>query len=97
MVELSEKNFISASFPGSILIKIIIKAVNIAYYAEKYRATRFIDLGKRYGIEGFIVNKVEDIDIKNSLDKTPDYDRLDKLINEHRKASETFLENALKR
>ena len=69
----------------------------IAYYAEKYRATRFIDLGKRYGIEGFIVNKVEDIDIKNSLDKTPDYDRLDKLINEHRKASETFLENALKR
>ncbi len=68
----------------------------IAYYAETLRSTRFIDLGKRYDIEDFIVSTIEDVDMKNSLYKTPDYNRVDNLIHEQKKVSMAFLENALK-
>lgn len=68
----------------------------IAYYTETLRSTRFIDLGKRYEIEDFIVSTIEDVDMKNSLYKTPDYNRVDNLIHEQKEVSMAFLENALK-
>ena len=52
----------------------------LAYYTEKLRATRFIDLGKRYDIEKYIVTNVEEIDKKRSLDVKIDFEIIDKLL-----------------
>jgi hypothetical protein len=67
----------------------------LAYYAEEMRATRFIDLGKRYEIERYIVNSVDEIDTKGSLLQTPDFAAIDQIIEEHRAFSIRFLEEAL--
>ncbi len=67
----------------------------LAYYAEQMRATRFIDLGKRYQIERYIVNSVDEIDTKGSLLQTPDFVAIDQNIEEHRAFSILFLEDTL--
>lgn len=82
------------SFHGT-LFSLKFKRPFLAYYAEKLRATRFIDLGKRYGISDFIINDIDEIDIKNSLSKLPNYDEVEKLISMHIKSSEVFLKKAL--
>jgi hypothetical protein len=68
----------------------------LAYYSEKMRATRFIDLGKRYQIEKYIVKSVDEIDKKNGLQVFPDYSIIDNLIKEHKLYSLEFLEKALR-
>ena len=68
----------------------------LAYYTEKMRATRFLDLGKRYDIDKFIVRNVDEVEEKNSIENPPDFDRIDGLLNNHRRCSFDFLHNALK-
>ncbi len=68
----------------------------LAYYTEKLRATRFIDLGKRYDIEKYIVTNVEEIDKKRSLDVKIDFEIIDKLLEKQKQYSLEFLKRALK-
>lgn len=68
----------------------------LAYYTEKLRATRFIDIGKRYGIADYIVQNTFDIDDKKSLDKAPDFDSIDSIIMAQKESSMRFLEKSLK-
>lgn len=67
----------------------------LAYYTEKLRATRFIDLGKRYGIDKYIVEKTSDIDTKESLELLPDFNSIDDIIKDQRNSSLEFLKKAL--
>lgn len=67
----------------------------LAYYTERLRATRFIDLGERYCIDRYIVQSVDEIERKGSLNIKPDFDLTDKLLEKHRKISMAFLEKAL--
>lgn len=67
----------------------------LAYYTERLRATRFIDLGKRYGIDNYIVQNVMEIDDKKSLHEIPDYPLIDKIIDLQKKSSIEFLKKSL--
>lgn len=67
----------------------------LAYYTEKLRATRFIDLGKRYNIDKYIVQNIAEIDEKQALDVVPDFNSIDKTIESQKKTSLDFLRNAL--
>lgn len=67
----------------------------LAYYAEKARASRFIDLAERYEVGDWIINKVDDLKSKDSLNKKINYEKVDKLLDEHREYSMNFLKKAL--
>lgn len=67
----------------------------LAYYSETMRATRFIDLGKRYNVQKYIIENVQDIDKKKSLVTAPDFNTIDKLLKEHKKISMEYLEKSL--
>lgn len=68
----------------------------LSYYTEKLRATRFIDLENSYKIGKYVVESVEDIDKKKSLEQIPDFNNIDKILEEHKKVSIKFLHEALK-
>ncbi len=68
----------------------------LAYYAEKERESRFIDLSLRYNLNTFIVNSVTDASQKKSLEKTLDYKRIDLQVSEEVQKSRLFLINVLK-
>lgn len=68
----------------------------LAYYAEKMRSTRFIDLADRYDIDKYIVKNVDEIDRKKSLESAPDFDNIAKTLEEHKRSSINFLQEALK-
>lgn len=67
----------------------------LAYYSEKNRAPRFMDLAQRYNVDKYIVNTLEEAIEKKSICKEIDYTEIDKLIDEHRKYSMEFLKKAL--
>lgn len=67
----------------------------LAYYTEKLRATRFIDLGKRYNIDRYIVQNTTEIDDKQPLEELPDFEVIDKIINLQKESSLGFLKKAL--
>lgn len=67
----------------------------LAYYTEKMRATRFIDLGKRLNIEKYIVQNVEEIDNQESIGIQPDFKNIDKLLMEQKELSIRFLQKSL--
>lgn len=67
----------------------------LAYYTEKMRATRFIDLGKRYNIDNYIVQNVEEIHKKKSIELKPDFEMIDRMLEEHKQYSLDYLEKAL--
>lgn len=67
----------------------------LAYYSEKARASRFIDLAERYEVGDWIINTVDDLKSKNSLEKEIYYVKVDKLLDEHREYSMNFLKKAL--
>ena len=67
----------------------------LAYYTEKLRATRFIDLGKRYGIDKYIVQNIAEIDGNKLLDTLPDFNSIDKIIDLQKKTSVEFLKKSL--
>jgi len=68
----------------------------LAYYTEELRATRFLDIGKRYNIEKYIVKSVEEIDLKESLKKEPDFSLTDAVFKKQKEYSLEFLKKALK-
>ncbi len=67
----------------------------LAYYVHPMRATRFVDLGTRYGIDRFIVDNVDEIETKGSLGKSPDFSVMDDILEDHRRTSIQFLHAAL--
>lgn len=67
----------------------------LAYYTEKNRAPRFMDLSKRYKVEKNIVNTLEEAIEKKSISEKINYKEIDLLIEEHRKYSMDFLKKAL--
>ena len=67
----------------------------LAYYTEKLRATRFIDLGKRYSIDKYIVQNIREIDDNKLLDRLPDFNSIDKIIDLQKISSLEFLKKAL--
>lgn len=67
----------------------------LAYYSEKARASRFVDLAERYQVDRYIVDSVETIDNKKSLEGNIDYGEIDVLLEKHRKYSMDFLKEAL--
>lgn len=67
----------------------------LAYYTEELRATRFIDLGKRYGIDRYIVQNVDEITKKESLHAEPDFEKTDNILDKQRQQSLMFLIKAL--
>lgn len=68
----------------------------LAYHTEKMRATRFIDLGKRYEVDRYIVQNVAEIDKKDSLGIKPDFKTIDNILEKQKHYSFEFLETALK-
>lgn len=68
----------------------------LAYYTEKMRATRFVDLGQRYDIERYIVQSVDEIEKKDSLRVKPDFKIIDIKLEAHKQYSLEFLEKALR-
>jgi hypothetical protein len=62
----------------------------LGYYKERLRATRFVDLSKRYKVEKYIISNIDDIEIKGSLEKI-NYSRIDNLISTHRQSSIEYL------
>lgn len=82
------------SFHG-VLFSLKYRKPFLAYYTEKMRATRFVDLGKRYGIDKYIVSSIEEIGEKGSVDTPPDYTGIDIHLEEQRKYSLKRLEEAL--
>lgn len=69
----------------------------LAYYTEKLRETRFFDLGKRYGIEKYLIRNVDEIEIKNSINIPADFDEIDKLLEIHKDFSLNCLSNILRK
>lgn len=67
----------------------------IAYYAESERASRFIDMAKRYHISHGIVTSVKEALNKDSFNYTPDYNAIDPIIKEQVQLSVDFLRKAL--
>jgi hypothetical protein len=83
------------SFHGT-LFSIKFRRPFLAYYTEKLRSTRFEDLGKRYGIDEFIVSDINEIDKKNSLDKLPDFNKIEEILLAQQNDSIGFLHEILK-
>lgn len=67
----------------------------LAYYAEKGRASRFIDLAERYEVGNWVVNSTKEISEKDSLKKEINYEKVDELLSIHREYSLNFLKKAL--
>jgi len=67
----------------------------LAYYAEKLRASRFLDLGRRYKIENYIVSSPDEIELINSINKMPDFHLINAQIEKHKEESMNFLKSSL--
>lgn len=67
----------------------------LAYYTDKVRGERLIDLGNKYNIEKYIVQNVEEITSKNSLNFKIDFGAVDKMLKQEKKESYKFLAKAL--
>lgn len=66
----------------------------LGYYTEMSRSPRLVDLAKRYQVDKYIVNTLEEAIEKKSLEKI-DYKNVDILIEKHRKYSRDFLKRVL--
>lgn len=82
------------SFHG-VLFSIKYQKPFLGYYTEKMRSTRFVDLGKRYNIENYIVEDVTEIEEKESIKIKPDFCAINDLVERHKHHSLEFLEKVL--
>lgn len=82
------------SFHG-VLFSIKFKKQFVAYYAEKLRASRFIDLARRYNLESHIVKSVEDFENKNTIHSTIDYTALAVLFDRDIDLSKKYIERSI--
>lgn len=67
----------------------------LAYYTEASRATRLIDLRDKLHLENYIVSSLEECLEMKSIEHAPDYPMIYKELDELRKHSVSFLENAI--
>lgn len=67
----------------------------LSYYTEELRASRFIDLSKRYKIDTFIVQNVSEIGKKKSIEFTPDFNDIHEIIDKQNALSIDFLKDNL--
>lgn len=67
----------------------------LAYYTEPLRASRFVDLAKRYEIDKYIITSSNDIDSKGSLKDEIDYPRIQEIIKKEKIESMAFLEQII--
>ncbi len=67
----------------------------LAYYKEELRASRFVDLAKRYGIDKYIIQNTSDILLKKPFNENPDFSLIDKIIANEKDNSIKFLREAL--
>lgn len=67
----------------------------LAYYTEKERAPRFMDLAERYKVDKYIVNSLKEALEKKSIVEKINYDEIDLLLEKHREESIKFLKKAL--
>lgn len=89
-------NFIYTDSYHGVLFSLKYHRPFLAYYTERMRATRLVDIGKRYGIEKHIVQSVEEIESMRSIEIKPDYKIIDDLIEKHKQYSLNFLIEALR-
>ena len=83
------------SFHG-VLFAIKFKKSFLAYYKEKVRASRFIDLINRYELDKSIVSSFDDARSKKSFKELPNYEKLDIIVEKNIRFSINFLDEALK-
>ena len=83
------------SFHG-VLFSLKFKRPFLAYYTEVLRASRFIDLGKRYNIDNYIISDIHDLKCKKSLEKKIDFETIDTLMKNQKLESINLLDNTLK-
>lgn len=69
----------------------------LAYYTEKMRASRFIDMGKRYGIERYIVESLKEIKEKRSIEVIPNFELISNILENQKKESLKILKKTLKK
>lgn len=67
----------------------------LAYYAQLDRASRLLDLKKRYGISSVIVASVNDMLCERSIELGIDYKKVQPIVENQKKIAVQFLENAL--
>lgn len=67
----------------------------LAYYKEESRASRFIDLKIRFGLEKQIISNVNEIKDKLSIQSEIDFNKTDLVIENLKQLSITFLLNAI--
>ena len=67
----------------------------LAYYVQFERASRLLDLKKRYGISSAIVASVSDMLRERSIELGINYEKVKPILEEQKKIAEQFLENAL--
>lgn len=89
-------NFVYTDSYHGILFSLKYHRPFLAYYTERMRATRLVDIGKRYGIEKYIVQSVEEIESIRSIEIKPDYKIIDDLLEKHKQYSLDFLIEALR-
>lgn len=83
------------SFHGAVFA-IKFKKPFLAYYQEKSRASRFLDLIERYELSDSIISSLNEAKNKNSFKNLPNYKKLDPIIEKNITLSRAFLEDALK-
>jgi len=83
------------SFHGAVFA-IKFKKPFLAYYKDKSRASRFIDLIERYELGDSIVNSFNEAKNKKSFRNLPSYEKLDLIIEKNLVISRNFLSDALK-
>jgi hypothetical protein len=67
----------------------------LAYYSEISRADRVLDLARRYDLESHVVGSLEEALEKNSFSSTPDYVHSNERVEDHKKTSLNFLNEAV--
>ncbi len=81
------------SFHGA-LFSIKFKKPFLAYYKEKIRAPRLLDLAKRYAVERSVVGSLDEA-LENQFWKPLDYQKTEALMVEDANQSRAFLDRAL--
>lgn len=82
------------SFHG-VLFAIKNKKPFLAYYSERDRASRFIDLAVRYNLGTYIVNSYAEAIEKGSFKQSPDYTEIESRLSVEVKKSISFLRKTL--
>lgn len=84
------------SFHG-VLFSLKFRVPFLAYYKEKQRATRFLDLKKRFEIGDYIISDANDSGVAIAKSKSIDFDKIEKIVERLKERSYEYLEKILKK